>query len=187
MSRGHGLNEVDRAAPGHGGSGIWGTAPADEPRPVDPGGVLTRDQVAALLQRAFQLPQPAQPVSYSDVPVSHWAYSYVQAASPYMPALTGNTFGAGVGCDREDAAAALVRVLDAQGLLEIVTPAEADTILAGVPDAGEITPGLRQLIATSIQYGIVRGMPDGSFVPAVTLRRAEAAVLLDRVQTMFLR
>lgn len=153
----------------------------------DPGGVLTRDQVAALLQRVFQLPQPAQPVSYSDVPVSHWAYSYVQASSTYIPPLAGNTFGAGVACDREDAATALVRVLDEQGLLEIVPPGEADTILAGVPDAGEITPALRQLIATSIKYLIVRGMEDGSFVPAGLLTRAQAAVLLDRVQTTFLQ
>ena len=154
---------------------------------VDPGGVLTRDQVATLIQRLFELPQPAQPVSYSDVPPGHWAYSFVQACSPYIPPLAGDTFGAGVACSREDAAAALVRVLDEQALLEIVPPGEADTILAGVPDAGEITPALRQLIATSIKYGIVRGLEDGSFVPAGMLTRAQAAVLLDRVQTMFFR
>lgn len=77
----------------------------------DPGGTITREQFAALVERLFKLPQPAQPVSCFDLPPGHWAYGSVQAVSPYMPPLGPGRFGVGEPCDRETAASVLVRVL----------------------------------------------------------------------------
>ncbi|WP_456277576.1 C40 family peptidase [Bacillus sp. AK128] len=45
----------------------------------NPEGTLTRDQMAALLTRVFNLKSASTPISFSDVSISHWAYNDIQS------------------------------------------------------------------------------------------------------------
>ncbi|MHB9144512.1 MAG: S-layer homology domain-containing protein [Symbiobacteriia bacterium] len=160
---------------------IKGVAP-DRYGPADS---VTRAQFAALMQRVFQLPSPAQVSLFSDVKADDWEYSAVQAVAPYMPGVSDSQFAPARSFDRANVAAVLVKILSAQGRLVLLDAADARTVLAKVPDAGSIAPELQPFVATAIQNKILLGLPDGRFDPTGILTRAQTAVLLHRVQTDF--
>ncbi|MDA8145627.1 MAG: IPT/TIG domain-containing protein, partial [Thermaerobacter sp.] len=154
---------------------ISGVAPGR----FDPGGDVTRVQLAAMLTRMFRLAPPASAPSFNDVPAGYWGRADVQAAAPFLPPLSAGRFGPDAHAQRQDVAAAVVRVLVRQGKLAVLSPEEVRTVLARVGDADTIDPSLQTYVATAIQAGIVKGFPDGSFQPQGVLNRAQAAVLLD--------
>lgn len=154
----------------------------------DPAGQITRGQFAALMERAFSLPQPSQSVVFSDVSSSSWAYAPVEAVTSYMnfdQLPGGGNFHPDQAMDRQDVATTMVKILAAGGQLQIVSGSDADTVLASIPDASDIAPSLQPYVATAIKAGLIKGFPDGSFQPQGLLNRAQIAVLLERAQTTF--
>lgn len=146
-----------------------------------PGGAVTRAQFAALLQRVFGLPAPAQPVTFLDVPVGSWQYDCVQAVAPYMPGVATRLFAPDEPVQRETVAAVLANILSAEGRLTILDSQAADATLGVFVDAAGITSERRVLVATVVKAGIMSGLEGGRFEPLGTLTRAQAAVVLFRV------
>ena len=155
----------------------------------DPGGQVTRAQFASLMMHAFQLPSSSQPPAFQDVGAGSWEYQAVGAASPYFDNYPlpggGYAFEPDQGMQRQEVAAAMVRVLVRQGKLTLPSPEQAQTVLARLSDAGAVDPSLEPYVATAIQAGIMKGFPDGSFQPQAILNRAQAAVLLDGAAKLF--
>jgi hypothetical protein len=155
----------------------------------DPGGQVTRAQFASLMMHAFQLPPSSQPPAFQDVGAGSWEYQAVGAASPYFDNYPlpggGYAFEPDQGMQRQEVAAAMVRVLVRQGKLTLLSPEQAQTVLARLSDAGAVDPSLEPYVATAIQAGIMKGFPDGSFQPQAILNRAQAAVLLDGAAKLF--
>ncbi len=148
---------------------------------------VTRAQFAALLDRIFSLTAPSGPQAPADVPQSHWAFAAVQAASPFMAGggSASSAFEPEAAVTRQDVAAAIVRILAQRQRVTVLGASAAQAVLAAVPDASGISADLQPLVATAIRYGIMRGFPDSSFQPGGSLTRAEAAVLLFRVERLF--
>lgn len=144
----------------------------------DPEGVVTRAQFATLLRRLFRLPAPNPPVALRDVAKGAWDFAAAEAASPFLPVLAPGVFAPDRPVLRQDAAAALVRILAARQRLLVLDAARTRAVLARVRDAAQISPRLRARVASAIDRGIMSGFPDGSFRPRAPLTRAEAAVIL---------
>ncbi len=160
---------------------VRGTAPGV----FDPAGDVTRAEFAALMQRMFSLPAPASPITFSDVPPTYWGYGAVQAAAQYFgptPPSSGAAFQPDAALDRQDVAAAMVRILAARGAIQVLDAADAATTLQTVTDAGQLAPGLQVDVATAIQAGLLTGFPDGTFQPQGLLTRAQVAVILQRLE-----
>ncbi|MCL6450109.1 MAG: S-layer homology domain-containing protein [Acetobacteraceae bacterium] len=156
--------------------GVVGGLPDGSFRPDDP---VSRAQFAKIMVNALSLP----PVegggrSFRDVPATHWAYSSIQGAAPYLPGYSDGTYRPDAAALREDVAAALVRALGWE--YETVDPAR----LAGFTDGYSIPSALRNLVAIAVDRGLLAGYPDGSFRGKGTLTRAQACVVVLRAQRM---
>lgn len=158
----------------------------------DPGGPVTRAQLAAFLQRAFSLPEPSSPLPFTDVSRSSWAYAPVQAAGEYVGyyGQAGSnvvTFRPDGKSTREDVAMAIVKALASEQAIDILdTEAAASEVLSQFKDAAAISPGRRVYMATAVKNGILRGLPGGVLNPTAGITRAEVAGLLDRALVSFL-
>lgn len=160
------------------------------PNTFDPGGKITRAQFAILMERTFNLPAPSQPITFTDVPQSSVAYAAIEAIAPYMDYYQvpggGYSFQPAQFVDRQDVAAVIIKTLAASGKIEVLSSAEAQTVLAAVKDSGDIAPALQTDVATAIKAGIMAGYANGDFNPKVILVRAQVAVVIWRLENMFL-
>ncbi len=149
-----------------------------------PGGILTRVQFAALLQRVFHLTVPSNPISFVDVTTGYWGYNAVESAAPYMGEFQtpgGLAFEPSLPMLRIDVAASIGKILVTEGLAQLPSASQVQTIWGGFADGSQVPAGLAQYAAVAVQSGIMVGMANGSFGVDDTLNRAEAAVLLTRV------
>jgi cell wall-associated NlpC family hydrolase len=155
-----------------------------------PEAAVTRAQFAAFLQRTFDLPELTAPLPFADVPLDSWAHSVIQAARQYMEYYGTSSglaaFFPDVEVTREESAAAIVRILSARGKMRVVDAGTSTSILSGFKDAAMVRSANRTYVATAVQERILRGQSDDTLNPGGNLTRAEAAVLLDRVQVSFL-
>jgi hypothetical protein len=149
-----------------------------------PGGILTRVQFAALLQRVFHLSVPSNPIQFVDVNQGFWGYNAVEAAAPFMGEFQtpgGLAFEPDLPMVRIDVAASLGKIEVAEGMATLPTTAAAQAVWATYADGSLVPAGLSQYAAVAVQTGIMKGYANGSFGVEDTLNRAQAAVLLARV------
>jgi hypothetical protein len=76
-------------------------------------------------------------------------------------------------------------VLATQNTLQLLISGDADSVLAGVSDADQLSRPSRVYFATAIKNGILPLGPQNRILPASEVTRADAAVLLDRMQRKF--
>ena len=139
---------------------------------------VTRAEFAKLLAFTAGIDTPiTYEMSYSDVPMSHWAYRYVEAAKYCLPGYgqgAAAVFQPSEGALREDIAYALVRALD-------LNPADADTsVLSRFTDLNSISAAVQPYMALAVTQGFFGGYPDGTIRARGTITRAEAAAVLVR-------
>ncbi|MNB84833.1 S-layer protein precursor [compost metagenome] len=156
------------------GSGTDTGSPAQTPTPDKPvfkSTIANAEQIKAKLQQSLQANQP---VSFSDVPQTHWAAKAIQAASQ-LGIVEGNANGAFNGSNnvtRAEFAAMIVRTLGMDtaggtGSFSDTSGHWADTYISALHRAG-----------------IVNGTGNGSFNPNQQITRAEMAAILARVLDM---
>ncbi len=160
---------------GTGSAGGGPGAPAYEPdRPI------TRAEFAALLARALELeptPTGAPMPSFIDVTESDWFYDAVTraVAAGYMFGRAEGFFEPLEGLTRQEAAAVAARV-------KAQLPAPPDNPVPEFTDSSQIAAWALAAVLEAAQKGLLNGYPDGTFRPVSPLRRAEAAVLIDRLR-----
>jgi hypothetical protein len=160
------LSEPRRAAIEAFASG--GVIAARDDSTYAPADALTRATAAAAIVREMGWPlvTPATP-SFSDVPASYWAYSYIETAvrQGVIQGYPDGTFRPDTGISRTEAMRLLVT---ARGL-PLVTPA--------TPSFSDVPASYwaYSYIETARAYGIDTGYPDGTFRPDAAMTRAEGA------------
>ena len=81
---------------------------------------------------------------------------------------------------RQEMAMIAVRAIEKQG--EKLSKQYADNVQASIPDNQKIDSRYRDVVLTAYENGILCGLDDlGTFVPNVTLTRAAAAAVLNRI------
>jgi len=152
---------------------------------------LTRGDFVIAMQRMFNLP-PSQSIAFSDVAPANPVYPALQAVGPYLGrqllcfgCALGTNFMPSQAISKAEAIFTMTRVLAALNKLQLLSPSDADSVLAGIPDLSELSPPSRVYFATAIRNGISPLGPENRILPASEVTRADAAVLLDRVQRKF--
>lgn len=146
-----------------------------------PDNTVTRQEFAKIMVVAAGLtPAPVKTASYADVPTTHWASQFVEAASSYMTAYrnyaTGEVnFKPTAGALREDIAVAVVKLRGYDTRLADLSL--LDTMFS---DVEAISAAARPYVALAVENGIISGYSDGTFRAQNTIARSEAAAILWR-------
>ncbi|WP_217560818.1 S-layer homology domain-containing protein [Paenibacillus sp. GbtcB18] len=141
---------------------------ADAFRPKDP---LTRVEMAVLLTHALELPLGASSSSFKDVSASGWGSPYIEAIRK-----AGIVQGDGEGnyrpqapVTRQEMAAMLMRAA------ELSPESGSESVLPG--DWDRTAPWAQSYVRASLEQGSMK-LAGGSFLPAGTVSRGEAAEML---------
>lgn len=134
---------------------------------------VTRAEFVALVNRAFAVDKKGSVMGFSDVKNGTWYYDEVTAASAagYIGGYSDGTFGPDRTITRQEAASVLVRLLK-------LAPATGG--LDQIKDEGQIAVWARGNVGAVVRDGLMKGMPDNTFMPQKGISRAEAVVSLDR-------
>ncbi|MDH7576877.1 MAG: N-acetylmuramoyl-L-alanine amidase [Bacillota bacterium] len=139
-----------------------------------PDRVVTRAEFVALVNGAFQVkPSQKVQVSFKDVKPGDWFAPAVEAAlaAGYIEGYPDGTFRPQKAVNRQEAACLLAKLLKLEGEGNIA-----------FTDAGKIAAWARPAVAALVAKGIMGGYPDGTFRPARSITRAEAAALVGRAR-----
>lgn len=144
---------------------------------LQPDRLISRAELAALLQRIFGLQQQGGFSSFADVGQDDW-YTGAVAAAKRTGIINGygdGTFRPDETVSREDAAVMLARAF------RLVAASGGGTAPLGFTDAGELAAYSRDIVGTLVSAGILSGYEDGSFRPGQGISRGETAELLSRI------
>jgi hypothetical protein len=162
------------------------------PTQFAPEASLTHGDFVIAIRNMFNLPRTDQAIGFLDVDASSPVYAALQGVEPYLGGqilcpgcALGKNFMPGQPISSAEVTFTVTRVLAAQNRLQLVSPAEVDSVLSEVPDASQLPRPSRVYFATAIRTGILPVGPGNRIEPASKVTRADAAVLLDRVQQKF--
>ena len=140
---------------------------------------VTREAFAKIMVVAAGLtPMPARTATYADVPVDHWAFSYIETARPYMTAYQNQDrlfFYPANGALREDIAVAVVKLKGYD-----VRQTDVSILNTMFFDVSSISEAARPYVATAVERGLITGYDDRTFRGQGTITRSEAAAILWR-------
>lgn len=147
----------------------------------DPNGTLTRAMFVTILYRAAGEPGIAKYSSFTDVAENQYYANAVAWASEngIVNGVSANKFAPDAAITREQMAAIVYRYGVASG---IVPTTENDITYT---DVAEISAYAQDAAKWAYNAGIILGNADGSFAPARTATRAEAATIFVRLISLF--
>ena len=147
---------------------------------IAPSGLLTRAQMAAIINRAFGATETASLSGYTDVAQSDWYYTDMA-----MAVQMGTFVGEGGGrlnpnsaITREEAFCVLARAFS-------IDTASAST-LSQFSDNSAVSSWAREAVAGMIANGCVSGYEDGTLRPQGTITRAEFASVMSRLVDQYI-
>ncbi|GAA0137503.1 hypothetical protein YSY43_43440 [Paenibacillus sp. YSY-4.3] len=142
----------------------------DEQGNLQPDAKVTRAELAALVNRSFQL-EDSKGVSYSDVKTEAWYYKDVAkaAAKGYMKGYENGTFKPNANVSRQELAVILTSLLG-------LKPSDASNSFKDTTNSPAWSKGAIGAVANS---GLMKGN-DGKFNPLAPATRAEVVSVLDR-------
>lgn len=141
---------------------------------------VTREQFAALIVRQQHLSAAPAGPRFSDLGAGPLASSVeTAAANGLMLGTSLTTFAPLAPITRAMAATIAIRAL---GLANVA--ADLSPFATGYKDSAEIPSYATGAVVAARRLGILLGYASGDFKPNVTLDRAQAAVLIDRIETL---
>lgn len=143
-----------------------------------PDSPVTKEQIAAMIAKAFEFTDNSGVQTYTDVTPDRWSFEYVEATKDVLiksEDLDINLFDPERQFGRAELAASCIKAI---GLSE-ADILDADILSKSFYDYGDISPSLSSLVAVAAERGIIKGN-DGYLRPLGHVTRAEAAVIIYR-------
>ena len=142
-------------------------------RGFEPGRVITRAELAALMQRSLEAKITGPDLELRDVPDGAWYYSVMQIAvkAGWINGYPDKTYHPDAVVNRYEAAGMLYNALNQS------KPGSG----AGEPDYsdfGKAPTWVKPALGYVADQGLMRGFPDGSFGGSQPMNRAQAAVII---------
>ncbi|MGA8222615.1 MAG: chitobiase/beta-hexosaminidase C-terminal domain-containing protein [Candidatus Acidiferrales bacterium] len=153
---------------------------------------FTRADFAVLLQRTFNLSQPANPPVFPDVVPTDSYYGAVEAVAPFMHTqllcpgcqLNKNFFPAQPVLQAVSTVT-IMSILSESGKIQLLNARDSDAVLASVSDAKTLPLPARPYFATAIKHGMI-SLGEGNSIQAARVHtRREMVTLLIKVQKDF--
>ncbi|MNM31119.1 Endo-1,4-beta-xylanase A precursor [compost metagenome] len=144
-----------------------------------PNTTITRAEFAALLARTLQLETTAGTASFTDVAASSWyAGDVAKAAAAGLIKGDGGKFRPNDTITRQEMAVMIERAAKLKGA------ASSESGSIAFSDVTSIQAWAKEAVENVNALGIIKGRPDGSFGPAETATRAEAAAMLLKLMNL---
>lgn len=146
----------------------------------EPSRNVTRAEAAAIISRGLGL--ELEPTGdFTDVALDQWYNGEIGAALRFgLIEGYGATFGPARPIPRAEAAAILVRALEAVQGQPLPTPATERPQLDDFADRLSIAQWAEPYLSKALQEGLLNGYPDGTLRPGDSISRAELATLVKR-------
>lgn len=166
-----------------------GIVDGDNHNRFNPDNSVNREELATMATKMFNLNNTSTAQDFNDVPQSRWSYPFVEAAKNFFttyPDANGRSdFRPTQEVKREDAAEIIVKALLKQnpGIQLLDTASANDLLRSKFTDMNDISFTLRPYVAAAVQNKMIEGEDIKLFLPQKILTRAEAATLLDRLET----
>lgn len=137
---------------------------------IRPNGDITRDEVAAILNRVYKLDMKSINIQFKDLFESDWSYEDVIAniKAGVLKGYPDGTIRRGAPITRAETAAMLVRL-------------EGDALNKSKPNTDYTNHWASKEIETAIKKGYLIGYEDGSIRPDTNITRAEFATTINRL------
>lgn len=147
---------------------------------------VTRAEFAALLSRLYLGGSPlasGAAVRFRDVPTGSWyaGSSALLSGLGVLSGYPGGAFRPEAAITREEMAAMISRLMDRTAMLPPLSSDRQDALLQPFADGGTLAWS-RQAVARALDLGIVKGRTADFFGASSFTTRAEAAVMLERLQ-----
>ena len=140
----------------------------------EPDASITREEFVKLIVGLFELEEPNEAVSFTDVPKDAWYYSYVAGAYKHgiVSGIGNNLFGTGERIKRQDMAKIICTVLETNG---VKLPENTQTALI---DFDSVSDYAKAYVLAAYDMGIISGDDKGNFNPNNYATRQEAAKMI---------
>ena len=140
---------------------------------------VTREQFVKILVLALGLEGLAADIAFTDLEKESWSYPYISSAvyAGIVKGNTDNTFGGGSYVTRQDVAVMAYRAIT---YLELPLNENVSSGIAFI-DYELISEYAKNAVTLMQKAGIINGMEDGSFRPADTCTRAQAAKIIYEI------
>lgn len=150
----------------------------DENGNFRPNSSIIREEFVKMVVVAFGVKEAENNFVFLDVFDSDWYFEYVGAAyeAGIVHGISEDFFGIKKQISRQDAAVILKRAADYAG----IEPKDVKEY-NGFYDENEISDYAKESVTALYKSGVISGMPDGSFKPASTCTRAQAAKMIYEI------
>lgn len=148
----------------------------------EPDRIVTREELLAMLMRAFEISTDAAATSgFADVVEDDWFAEYVNTAKSLglINGISDTEFGAGSPVTREDAAVMCYRIAVSRGKI-FKSGAETEYF----NDNTEISDYASEAVYALKSSSVLSGRENGMFCPQDSCNRAEAAKIIDTLIRM---
>ncbi len=159
----------------------------------NPHRVINRAEMIKMIVHTLDIDMTDLPdiPTFKDVPKSHWAYPYVEAAyrAGIISGISNDLFGAGQLCTREQMAAMFVRSLDTAGAGIAGSSDDNDRFVYvnNLDDKDKISPWAMVYVEYALSSGLMKGTASTTFDAKGSAERQQAAVLTDRYMVLVLQ
>ena len=121
--------------------------------------------------------------TFTDIPKTHWAYPYVEAAyqKGIIKGTSSSLFGTGSKCTREQMAAMFVRSMGLND--ENIKGLQSYYYTGALNDSDKISAWAKDYVEFAMTAGLMNGTGGGNFGAGEFAQREQAAVLTDRFLT----
>ncbi|KNY29433.1 leucine-rich repeat protein [Pseudobacteroides cellulosolvens] len=136
-----------------------------------PNNIISRAELAVIIVKVLGLKQSEGTTKFKDdKDIPYWSKAYIKTAveAGILSGYTDNTFKANKSCSREEIVTMIMRAM------KLGTSADSTNL----KDAVAIQSWAKGYVSKAINLKIIKGYEDGTFKPAKSVTRAEAAVIL---------
>ena len=146
-----------------------------------PDSEISRVEIAALIVRTLSKLDPNAASSFSDVGKNDWYYGSVGSAKRFgiMNGTSTSTFEPNVDIQKDQIVAVTARTI--RNEMDYKNPMDVESYLNKYVDAGQIPDWARSDISLTTRENLVVPRGDKRFIPAESMTRGDAAVILYRM------
>lgn len=147
-------------------------------RKFNPSSMITREEFVKLLVELFDLKYDGSDIPFTDVNENDWFYPYVATAykNGLCLGISETEFGSGLTVKRQDIAVLVDRAVKSQGRTLEALQEAIDFV-----DSSNIDEYAVDSVNSLCGAEILKGNPNGEFLPQNGATRAEAAVIIHRL------
>ena len=157
----------------------------DENGYFHPLGAIKRSEMVKIIVNAMNIDTSSLPENptFADVPRTHWAFEYVEAAyaAGIVKGVTPGLFGADANCTREEMATMYVRAL---GLTDNDMKGKQPYLyLNNMVDKDKVSSWAKENVEFALSTGLMQGTGGNRFDARSSAERQQVAVVTDRLIT----